>query len=123
MAERLVYTADHMDEMIRKTQAHRSKLIAAGHIDHFGREVHPPTTDGAGAVAPEPPTHEAHCLKCRTKRTVVTKKLHPSTKGKAARAVGDCPVCGTETHKFVGADTEGQMASSLQSTLAQQGGV
>jgi hypothetical protein len=121
MSNPIRYSADDVDDMIRTTQRHRAKLIQAGHIDHFGREVHPQAPKAGDAKAAEPVTHDAYCVKCRQPRTVQTKKLHPAAKGRAARAEGDCPVCGTTTHAFKAEGDAKKLSDALQSTLAQTG--
>lgn len=108
-SNKLILNAGDMDAMIRVTQKHRSNLVAAGHIDHFGRAVTPPAP--SAAAAPEPVTHEGYCLKHGKKVKVQTESVVDHSNG-AKRAVGKCPECGTPVHTLMSA-AKGQQLSDL----------
>lgn len=117
MAQPIRYTAETMDALIHQSHKYKQSLRKSGHLDKFSNPVQPQTP---GAQKPEPVTHDAYCLKCRTKRTVETEKVEKHTNG-AGRAVGKCPNCGTMTHAMKsGADAK-KLQDALEANRAQTG--
>lgn len=117
-----LYTADHMTSLITGTQKLKSAMRTAGRLDELNNPIPPPEANAEDKKV-EPVTHEAYCVKCKSKKTVETEKIHHPDTSKPGRAIGGCPTCGTKTHAFKSAKDAKQLSDALQSTLAQTGGV
>lgn len=109
-----------MDKMLGATRKYKDHLRKSGKLDHFSN----PVVEQPAAPAPEPVTHEAFCMKCKTKRTVETQEVVPhatNASGAPHRAVGDCPVCGTKTHAFKSDQDGKKLHDALEANRAQVG--
>ncbi len=115
MAEPLRYTIDHIDRMIRVNQQRKEDMRKRGKLDEFNRPVPPPPA--VKGKAPTPVTHEAYCLKCKSKKQVETSEVHETPKG-AGRAVGKCPDCGSVTHSFKKAEEAKSLKGAMASAKA-----
>lgn len=105
------YTAKHMDRLIDALTNHRHALRRAGRIDEVGNYVGRPQEAAAPPV--EPPTHSAHCVKCKSKKTIQTEAVNKMSNG-AHQAVGKCPDCGTPTYAFHSAANGQALADRLK---------
>jgi len=112
--QRVRYTADDMDDLIRAVVKHRQNLQKAGLVDHFGNAVGPKP---ASPEAFRPVTHEGYCVKCKGKKTVNTEGVEKAKNGTAMRAHGSCPDCGTPVNTFVDGKTGQTLQGDLHSVL------
>ena len=97
MPDRLKYTADHMDELIRKTTKHRH-MTAQHQARQQAEMARQQNADRAAMIANV--EHEGFCVKCRDKRTVVTAGEVEHKNGMKS-IHGQCDDCGTNVHRFI----------------------
>lgn len=96
-SNRLKYTADHMDELVRLSTKHRH--TTAMHQRDTQRQLAAKQNADREAMIANV-EHEGFCMKCRDKRTVVTAGEVEHKNGMKS-IHGVCDDCGTNVHRFI----------------------